>query len=450
MFKLILIIFISTSLEIEKCESEKKICSACISGYTLIETNSGRECIEDKSLKEASSKIENCVEISENDNNKCQKCKREYILSYNKKRCEYRPHCSEVDINNKCVECYSPYTLNNGQCIKNPPCSKIENDKCNSCLLNYRLDSYTNICTREYDIDCKTKNPNDLSKCLECYSNYEIDTDGRCKKKNYHCLSKSYNINYIYFCEECEEGYYLNETNIYDEEENVWDREMRCFPNPAHCLKFDKKCLECETGYYPYNTECKEGLHHCVYGNSNECSECETGYYYEDYECLVIPVKNCLKYKKTDDTWKCEKCADKYYLNNNECKSFPDKNCVSYNEDGTLCESCENGFYLDANKCVYYLVENCLEYEEFKCSSCVEGFMLNKEKNECVNTCKSTEKICGDCQSFYGSFDYGKSCIRLDNEKDEINEEKVDKIKIDDKSKFININIIFWILIFIY
>ena len=89
MFKiLILIIFISTSLEIENCGLETEVCSSCISGYTLIETNSGKECIEDKTLKEASSKIENCVEISESDNNNCKKQKRKtnnYNWNNNKK-----------------------------------------------------------------------------------------------------------------------------------------------------------------------------------------------------------------------------------------------------------------------------------------------------------------------------------------------------------------------------
>ena len=117
MFKiLILIIFISTSLEIEieNCAFEYNICSSCISGYTLVETSHGKECIEDNSLNEANSKIENCIEISKSDNNKCNKCKREYILSYNYKRCEHIPHCIEVDINNKCIECDDPYTLNEG------------------------------------------------------------------------------------------------------------------------------------------------------------------------------------------------------------------------------------------------------------------------------------------------------------------------------------------------
>jgi hypothetical protein len=236
----------------EKCYRETKVCSGCISGYTLIETNSGRECIEDKTLNEVSSKIENCVKISESDNNKCQKCKREYILSYNKKRCEYRPHCSEVDINNKCIKCETPYTLNEGECIINPPCSKMENNKCTSCLLNYHLD--TNKCKRRYDENCKIKNPDDLSKCLECKINYQLDnTTGTCEAISDHCLKKSFNQLYTYFCEECEEGYYLNETFIFDEEESDYEVQMRCYLNPTHCLKFDKKCLECEPGYYPYN-----------------------------------------------------------------------------------------------------------------------------------------------------------------------------------------------------
>ena len=165
---------------------------------------------------------------------------------------------------------------------------------------------------------------------------------------------------------------------------------------------------------------------------------------------MEIPDKNCLTYKKIEDTWKCEKCVDKYYLDNNECKKFPDKNCMSYTEDGSLCESCENGYYLDDNKCVYYFVDNCSEYEGFKCSSCVEGFALNEEQNVYVNACKSTEKICDYCQSFYGSFDYGKTCILLDTEKYE--EEKVNKIVINDnKGKFINFSliIIYLLLIFI-
>ena len=194
MFKIfILIIFISTSLEIENCAKEIEVCSSCISGYTLVETNSGKECIEDKTLDEINSKIENCIEISEDDNNKCNKCKRDYILSYNKKRCEYRPHCSEVDINNICISCEFPYTFNGeGECVINPPCYKMNNEKCIICQNYYDLDYKTNICQRNsfYENDhCKTKDPNDLSICLECEKNY-LNKKGECYVIVDHCIEK--------------------------------------------------------------------------------------------------------------------------------------------------------------------------------------------------------------------------------------------------------------------
>ena len=166
---------------------------------------------------------------------------------------------------------------------------------------------------------------------------------------------------------------------------------------------------------------------------------------------MKIPDKNCLTYKNIEGTWKCVECFDKYYIdNNNICKVFPDKNCKSYRVDeGTfICESCENGYYLDNNRCIYYYVTNCSGYDGTKCSSCVNGYMLNKEQNICVNTCKSTEKICSICHPFYGSFDSGQTCKLLGSD---VKDDKVDKIVIDDKGKFININLILilWLLILI-
>ena len=455
MFKIfILIIFISTSLEIENCAKEIEVCSSCISGYTLVETNSGKECIEDKTLDEINSKIENCIEISEDDKNKCNKCKREYILSYNKKRCEYRPHCSEVDINNICISCQYPYTFNEGgECVINPPCYKMENEKCTSCHNYYELDYKTKICQRDssYEINnCKTKDPNDLSICLECEKDYYLNYKGGCDKIVDHCLEESYNYKYFYLCEQCEEGYYLDEGQVYDEIDRTWEDALKCFPNPSHCIKYNgekKECEKCEVSYYPNSGYCEQGLYHCVYGNSSECSECETGYYYDDYECLEIPVKNCKTYKNIEGTWKCEKCLDKYYVDNNECKEFPDKNCKSYriDEGNFICENCENGYYLDNNQCIYYFVENCLDYNERKCISCANGFILDNEQNICISTCKTTEKICNKCQFFYGSFDYGQTCIVLDSNDKDNNDDS-------DKCIFININltVIIWLLILIY
>ena len=457
---LFLIIFISKSLEIENCAKEIEVCSSCISGYTLVETNSGKECIEDKTLNEINSKIENCVQISESDNNKCNKCKREYILSYNKKRCVYSPHCSSVDINNKCISCEYPYTFNEGECVINPPCYKMENEKCTSCQNYYNLDRETNICQRNplyEDEHCKIKDPSDLSICLECENNYYLNSiTGECKEIVDHCLEESFNYYYIYLCKQCEEGYYLAETSFYDKEEKAWEEHLKCFPNPSHCLKYNETCLECEVGYYPYLGNCKEGLHHCVYGSSSECSECETGYYYEDYECLEIPDKNCLTYKNIEGTWKCEKCIDKYYIDDTICKEFPDKNCKTYsiNEGTFICENCEEGYYLNDNKCIYYFIENCADYNGIKCSSCNQGFILNSEQNRCINTCNSTEKICKKCLRFYGSFDYGQTCKIIDSDKVDVNDkEDIDNINDkEDKGIFININltVFFWFIILIF
>ena len=286
----------------------------------------------------------------------------------------------------------------------------------------------------------KNQNQNDLSICLECEKNYYLESTGDCKKINAHCI-EGYKQNY---CKKCEDGYYLYKTESYNRRKNILIDVTKCIKNPNNCLKFEinKNCLECEIGYYPYFDQCKEGINHCVYGNSTKCNECESGYYYDDSECLKIPDKNCLIYLNDEGTLKCEKCFDKYYVDNGICKEFPDKNCKNNNvENGNfVCINCDDGYYLNNNKC--YLIENCAEFEGTKCVKCKEGFALNEKENKCVNTCKSKEKICGRCQRFYGSFDYGQSCILLDNEKDGG----------DNKGKFIDINLIliYLILMLVY
>lgn len=427
---LILIIFISTSLEIDNCIEEVDVCTQCITGYTLVETNSGSECIEENKLKQIQNTIENCIDMNET-SKKCNKCKREYIPSYNNLRCIHMPYCSRVNINNECSFCMDSYTLNEIECIKNPPCRIMKDGECSLCADYYYLDwNDNNSCKRLPFEHCIFGNSD---YCKECEKYYYINDNGRC------------NIIGIKGCEEgddedctkCSAGYYLGR--------NDYNLREECKEYPEHCTNFDDneyKCKSCEIGYYPYYSRCERGINNCDYGNSTICKKCKEGYYYYEYECFEIPVKNCKTYNYDGESGICKECEKGFYLNNNKCSEIPIKNCVTYNKESGLCQYCDYGYYLDNNQCMKYLIDNCNSYAQNICSSCKSGFALNNQKTSCVELCKSKEKKCKKCENLYGTFDYGKTCSKLSFDS---------SYNINNKGMFIEINIfIIYLILFLF
>lgn len=93
------------------------------------------------------------------------------------------------------------------------------------------------------------------------------------------------------------------------------------------------------------------------------------------------------------------------------CSSCPDegvKNCKE--QQGTECVECEDLYELDQNTCTCiegyvrkwengsYIckeqVENCTEYKYGICTSCAEGFLLEKDDGVNNYVCKETDPFC--------------------------------------------------------
>jgi hypothetical protein len=133
-------------------------------------------------------------------------------------------------------------------------------------------------------------------------------------------------------------------------------------PNILRCLSLNSKieCLECEIGY--------------KIGCSGDCCVCDDGYYKvidDPIEC-IMPIKNCLEYKKVDGTWKCARCDVSFRVD-------PYGNCLD----------CDEGFSLvsvNPFTCINEIV-GCVIYQyngsEWLCDLCGVSFAVSCEGRCC-------------------------------------------------------------------
>ena len=276
----------------------------------------------------------------------------------------------KIDINciessgGKCTYCKRDYVLSKkkNQCIYKPYCTSLDaNDECQNCITPFK--PFNGTCVLMPHCNKISNN----RKCEECDLSYYIDENGDCKSLPNYCLKGNST-----HCETCFIGYYLEKGKC--KKVNI---ENCMMGNSTHCEY-------CNLNYYQENWKCKKiTKEHCIYGNSTTCSLCEDGYYLENGECLkVTQVANCKNYSISSDN--CSTCENYYYYyyKNSECKKIEIPNCISGSD---------------------------------YCSKCDDGYELNEKRTKCIQ-CTKTEKICGGCKQNYASFDYGKTCKKLDDE----------------------------------
>lgn len=323
---LIIICLITFSLQIEHCVDSKKVCKTCAQNYELVELNDNfdAKCLNSAKLKALNNIIENCV-YGDIETKTCQECRRYYFLDIDQKKCIYSPHCNYFS-DNECTQCEQPYALNNGNCVENLYCEKIENEKCikcrtyyypnengecvripkNHCIVwdftkctvceNYYYPNENGECEKINLPNCEYVDPDDPTECMDCEKNYFINEDGECQKITIEncALYESENK-----CLICENSYQVN-------------KEGKCELNPEHCLQFDdeNKCVYCINNYYLDNEECKKiKIENCTYldwSDSNKCGHCDFGY--ELSEDGTQCINTC---QEIDEI--CYECTYNYY-----------------------------------------------------------------------------------------------------------------------------------------
>ena len=223
-------------------------------------------------------------------------------------------------------------------------------------------------------------------KCIDGYKFYNSIYGPYCEKEE--DSSNSGNIEHCLFsndnkCNSCEKGY-------------AKTKEGKCRENTIHCDLFDGvTCIKCENYYKLTEGRCEKSS--CFSFQANKC-ECYHGYYNNDKGgCSKIPIKFCQKGNATH----CEECEREYYLTNKgECALREGEEEEEYNTPtGGNIENCGKVNNEDKTICDY----------------CLDNYDWDSKTKKCIYLCVGeTEELCDECKENYYSYDYGKTCEKID------------------------------------
>ena len=259
---------------------------------------------------------------------------------------------------------------------------------CTKCISGYKLvnSPYGASCQKEEEFN--NYNRDNIAHCLysgngqcqECEKGFAETTDGKCKDNTIHCSLFNGDT-----CIECESYYKLT--------------EGKCEKSTCKSFDDDGEC-ECEHGFY-YNNKggcSKIPIAYCEEGNATYCDKCERYYYVNDQgKCDKIPIQNCERGNKTY----CDECRWKqeYKETSKEC---------------TLKEGEEDNASDGGN------IANCQKVDKKDntiCGECSDNYDWDDDQKKCIYLCDGdTEKYCDECNENYNSYDYGKTCEKIDLE----------------------------------
>ena len=245
---LIILSLISYSLQINHCINEEKTCDTCKSGYNLVgsicqntpiaycqtllgsicsECQIGYELNNDQTLcNKITVTIPNCVlqYKSDNNDNLCYSCEKEYFPSEDKKSCVKIEHCKQAssydptycykcnnyyypndegqcepdycevkDIGDNCIKCYSPLVFDDElkNCIKSPVayCSFYYEGICERCINGYTVSSDGQSCKKDSqkeEDNCSIYEDEDEGTCATCNPGYTLDSNQKCQDNCAH------------------------------------------------------------------------------------------------------------------------------------------------------------------------------------------------------------------------------------------------------------------------
>lgn len=356
-----------------------------------------------------------------------------------------------------CFICYS---------LQIEHCEKIQKI-CKTCIDGYTLvprnDDIT-VCIKTTDYEairnvkehCIKGDP-EARICEECIRDYFLDEKNNCIESP-HCLSFNYG-----HCVSCKKPYTNGRSNY------------TCVPKP-YCDSLEgENCTQCQVLFYvDEKGNCRRiPDKHCLFGNSTSCESCGSGYYLNsELKCQEIPVEHC----REGDSTGCEKCETPYHMeygrclpNPEHCRNIECSKCDSYfhPEGGKCveniehciyyidgyCSGCDEGYSLNNKECKYITIKNCLILEDdlLHCKTCKNGYFLNDDKTQCNDFCEEYEDSCDYCKDNYMSFDYGKTCVKIDPNIPDVPDDTDDTdVKPSGKSNFINLNLFIILLICIF
>ena len=227
------------------------------------------------------------------------------------------------------------------------------------------------ICTL-YQVD------NGELKCLQS----KEDTEGESSIDNQlpHCQSSVLKGGLVY-CMKCDEDYYIEDGKC---------KEL------SNCIKsVPGKCVECRDGFIISNGECKQ-VEGCKKKINGVCVQCEG-------ECAKELVNDDCK-SSYDDY--CYVCDGKKSVNG-ECQEI--ENAKVMTTDHVV--ECKEGFYNKDDTCGQ-CIDHCNEcYNGNTCNTCQDGYMLNKDKTECISMkCTTNDGKCTECTDSNDQLNENKRC----------------------------------------
>ena len=366
-----------------KVNLEKGKCEECISNYHLSEYDS--YCVS----------TNNCY-VGDQDTGLCLYCIENYYLDYKDGKCKSNKKDNEFKYcriaNNTCKDCvYSYFLGEDSKCSSTKNCASSENGECDTCSDNY-YKGLDNKCSNVKHCIYSDRN----FECIECEENYYYDINKKIcilNEKNFeNCKISDFNGK---ICEKCKEGFYLNLKNhsCYN------NKEIGTFYGCEETDKNGEYCNICKSGFYhgkKYKRCSKiEGCE--LSSDEKRCDECNEKYVLDkstgkceiNYEIINEEKKFYYRCNKTNEEGTaCKICINGLNLNDDGL-CIENDHCIE--EKNEICKKCKrkDNEYLDycLNTdfgCVETYIENCLECEDIlnfnKCTKCIEGFELKKNK----------------------------------------------------------------------
>ncbi|ELP90256.1 hypothetical protein EIN_339370 [Entamoeba invadens IP1] len=331
--------------------------------------------------------------------------------SSGERKCNTCTNKTHPDETGKCVPCDAQCTTGcNGQtgvCVNCNSNEVIdESDGTTRCEACSSFDSNCNLCASDQSRACE-----------ECNTNYYPDTstDFKCKICDATCNGSCNTRNG--YCTGCLSNY------VFISSMSLTCQSCRTFD--SHCATcspdFSRKCVTCDSGYYPSNGICVACSTMCQQKKCNisngMCTLCIDNYVVTSpfsTNCIMCSAwnKDCVTCA-TNFTQKCVKCKNGKFASNGKCQDC-DSTCggacdgvsghctgctatyVPSNTNLSVCISCQV-FDMNCESCVT---------DERKCIKCSTPNMYPDDTSRtcvscsttCGGSCDATNGICTTCQ----------------------------------------------------
>ena len=362
-------------------------------------------------------------------------------------------NCAQFSVNSdRCVTCPQYRKLDtSGKCRVFSECKIFDEatqDKCQTCHLDYYLDSDSGNCKQRTAQFC-AQVQSTRDECLTCQPGHWMDStrSNLCKPVTQVSNCHSYKTE-LDACDFCISGKFLSSKNVCADITQTVEKcrfyqndgvcqicqhdhylsANQCLPgNILGCMQYrdQSTCARCYEPYYlqdsrlcqPYSAHLNCQTYH---SDRDECSSCPA-YFALDHQSVCVQIEDCVSW--TEDLRKCRQCRDTHFLHLNLglCVLRQHQNCATVHIDRDQCKTCKNGHWMDradSDLCkVLTPVSQCNQFAIFenKCVACQPGTYLFQNGCSAVNSTipncvrYQASDVCNKCRD--GFYLDGNQCV---------------------------------------